>query len=99
MEWIVKEIDFCFVGMRYEKTYPIVTISIMAMTRKSTEIPLEFVRTKIPPNLPLLKGGVIIPPFVKGDGGRLFVTDMFFNLSLPASSNKSSYQLHFVIDF
>jgi len=43
----------------------------MAITRKRTEIPLEFVRKKIPPNLPLLKGGVVIPPLTKGDEGGL----------------------------
>jgi hypothetical protein len=64
----------------------------MAMTRKSTEIPLGFVRRKIPPILPLLKGGVIVSPFVKGDGGGLFVIDIFFNFSIPPSSKKSFYR-------
>jgi hypothetical protein len=59
----------------------------MAMTRKSMEIPLEFVRTKIPPNLPLLKGGVDIPSLAKRDEGGLFVTATFLMCSLPLPNN------------
>jgi hypothetical protein len=36
----------------------------MAMTKNRTDIPFEL--HKIPPSLSLIKGGVIIPPFLKG---------------------------------
>jgi len=54
--------DFCFVGIRYEKTYPIVTMSSMAMTRNRTEIPLEL---RIAFNQAKLS-----PPLVGGDEGE-----------------------------
>ena len=38
------------------------------------EMPLEFFRKKIPPNLPLPKGGVAIPPLTKGDEGGLSIS-------------------------
>jgi hypothetical protein len=45
----------------------------MAIIRKITEIPLIFIRREIPPNLPLLKGGVVRPPLIKGDEGGLSI--------------------------
>jgi hypothetical protein len=45
----------------------------MAMIRKITEIPLELFKKKIPPSLPLLKGGVVIPPLTKGDEGGFLI--------------------------
>ena len=33
------------------------------------DLPNENLKDEILPNLPLPKGGVIIPPFLKGDGG------------------------------
>jgi hypothetical protein len=46
----------------------------MAMTKKITEIPLILVRRKIPPNLPLLKGGAFVPTLLKGDKGGLSIS-------------------------
>jgi hypothetical protein len=95
VEWIAKEIDFCFVGIRYEKAYPIVTIRSNATTRKRMETPFELRKEyflKIPPNLPLLKGEATLPPLVKGDGGGLFVTASFFNFLLPPSNKNNVYR-------